>query len=130
MRAARSPLGRWRLQQEVATAAVAATGASTARRRESTVTKVEHGNSSKQPARRRPSDANIVPQAPQPPELGASDPALFARDAQFFGNCHKTWWEVSSQYRDRFFALFTKGQLPLRWLGINTVRSQRRRCSV
>ena len=56
---------------EVAAASVAATGASTGRRRGSTVTKVEHGNSSGQPAQSRQSDADIVPQAPQPPHSGA-----------------------------------------------------------
>jgi len=43
---------------------------------------VEHGNSSGQPAQGRQSDADIVPQAPQPPPgWGASEPAFSARDA-------------------------------------------------
>jgi len=56
----------------------------------------------------------------------ASEPAFSARDAQFFGNCHRTWCEVNSQYRDHSLAPFTEGQLPLRWLAINTMKSQRR----
>jgi len=121
--AARLPQRRWLSQREVAAAAVAATGASTGRRRESTVTKVEHGNSSGKPAQSRQRDADIVPQAPG---WGASEPAFSARDAQFFGNCHRTWWEVTSQYRDHSLSPFTEGQMPLRWLVINTFKSRRR----
>jgi len=83
-------------------------------------------HSSGQPAQSRQSDANIVPQAPQPrPGWGASEPAFSAWDAQFFGNCHRTWWKVSSQYRDHSLSPFTEGQLPLGWLVLNTVKSQR-----
>jgi len=55
------------------------------------------------------------------PGWGASEPAF---SAQFFGNCHRTWWEVSSQYRDHSLSPSTEGQLPLRWLAINTVKSR------
>jgi len=44
-RAARSPQRRWRPKCEAAATSEAATGASTGRRRESTVANVEHGNS-------------------------------------------------------------------------------------
>ena len=69
---------------------------------------IQHGHSSGQPAQSRQSDADIVPQAPQPPGWGASEPAFSARDAQFFGNCHRTWWEVRSEYRDHSLSPFTE----------------------
>ena len=37
-----------------------------------------------------------------PPGWRASELAFSARDVQFFGNCHRTSWKVSSQYRDPF----------------------------
>jgi len=78
------------------------------------------------PAQSPQSDANIVPQAPQPPPgWGASEPAFSSRDAQFCGNCHRTWRKVSSQCRDHSLSPFTEGQLPLAWLVSNTVKSQR-----
>jgi len=95
-RAAWLPQRRWLSQREVAAAAVAATGTCTCRLRGSTVTKVKHGNSSGQLAQSRQRDADVVPQAPQPPGCGASEPAFSARDAQFFGNCRRTWWEMST----------------------------------
>ena len=84
-------------------------------------------HSSGQPAQSRQSDANIVPQALHPPPgWEASEPAFSARDVQFFGNCHRTCRKVSSQYQDHSLSPFTEGQLPLRWLVIHTVKSQRR----
>jgi len=130
--AARSPQRRWPLQREAAATAVAAAGTSAGRRQGRTVTKVEHRNSSEEPAQSRKSDADIVSQPPQPPRGipvrggGRREAAFSAQDAQFSGNCHRTWWEVSSQYRDHSLLPQTEGQLPFRWLAINTVKSQRR----
>jgi len=55
-----------------------------------------------------------------PPGWGTSEPTFSARDAQFLGNGHRTWWKVSSKYREHSLSPFTEGRVVQHAQGVFT----------